>query len=141
MIDMRAFMNTQTMEPYQDMEMKMEGDYLIFPANLQTGETLPEGNMTMMMSDKKNGTTAPVVRMRIYNRMVEGKESITCTAGTYDCYKINYDMKVENVAIGIPIAFNLKVTEWIAPGKGLIKSESFRSNGKSMGYSVLSKEI
>jgi hypothetical protein len=139
LIDMRSFVSPQMMEAYKDMEAKMEGDYLIIPAKLSVGEVLPEGNMTILLSDKKSGQQMTAIKVRIYNRTVEGKESITSPAGTFDCYKINYDMRMETSTMGIGIPVNMKVTEWLAPGTGVIKSENFNRNGKSVGYTLLTK--
>lgn len=55
MIDMRAYINPETMDAYQDMDIKMEGDHLMVPSLLQIGQSLPEGTMTMLVSDKESG--------------------------------------------------------------------------------------
>jgi hypothetical protein len=54
---------------------------------------------------------------------VQGKESITTPAGTWDCFKITYHSKVV-IKIGIGIPANADVTEWYAPGFGVVKTES-----------------
>ena len=61
--------------------------------------------------------------VEITNRKVEGKESITTAAGTWDCFKISYHSKVlVKIIVGIPM--NSNVTEWYAPGFGVVKTES-----------------
>lgn len=54
------------------------------------------------------------MKITIYNRKVEGKDSITTTAGTFDCYKISYDIKVESsLAMGMNLpAFNSKAIDY-----------------------------
>lgn len=139
LIDMRMFMNPQMMEAYRGMDVQVEGEYLAIPSILEVGQALPDGTMAMNMSDKKSGAPMSKMNLRMYNRKVKGKESITCPAGTFDCYKITSDMLMENLTIGIPIKVNMKITEWISPGTGIVKSESARANGKTMGYSLLTK--
>ena len=54
---------------------------------------------------------------------MEGKESITTPAGTWNTYKITYHNKV-TMKIGIGIPMNMDVTEWYAPGFGVVKTEA-----------------
>jgi hypothetical protein len=56
-------------------------------------------------------------------RKVEGRESVTTPAGTWNCFKITYHSKmIFKMGIGIPM--NMDVTEWWAPGFGVVKTES-----------------
>jgi hypothetical protein len=56
-------------------------------------------------------------------RKVTGKESLTTPAGTWDCFTITYHSKmIFKMGIGIPM--NSDVTEWYAPGFGVVKTES-----------------
>jgi len=63
------------------------------------------------------------LEVEIKNRKIEGKESITTPAGTWDCFKITYHSKVV-VKIGIGIPINANVTEWYASGFGVVKTEA-----------------
>ena len=62
--------------------------------------------------------------MTITNRTVQGQESVTTPAGTWNCYKITCKTKITGKAaiFNIPTTI-LDVTEWYAPGVGIIKSE------------------
>jgi hypothetical protein len=62
--------------------------------------------------------------MDIINRKVVGKEQVTTAAGSWDCYKIssNTKMKIKTMGIGVPM--NMDVTEWFAPGFGVVKTLS-----------------
>lgn len=68
----------------------------------------------------------------VTNRKVIGKESVTTPAGTFECYKISYD-----IATKMMINMKTKATEWYARGTGLIKSETYSTDGKLMGSNVL----
>ena len=63
------------------------------------------------------------INVDITKRKVQGKESVTTPGGTWDCFKITYHSKVV-VKIGIGIPVNADVTEWYAPGFGVVKTES-----------------
>jgi hypothetical protein len=64
------------------------------------------------------------IDMRVSNRKVQGKEKITTTAGSWDCFKITNTTKMKIKTMGIGIPMNSDVTEWFAPGFGVVKSES-----------------
>jgi hypothetical protein len=59
----------------------------------------------------------------ITNRRVNAKESVTTPAGTWNCFKITYHTKML-MKMGIGIPMNSDITEWYAPGFGVVKSES-----------------
>lgn len=64
------------------------------------------------------------IHMEVTNRKVEARESVTTTAGTWDCYKISYKSKITIKTMGIGMPINIDGTEWYAPGFGVVKTES-----------------
>jgi hypothetical protein len=67
--------------------------------------------------------------MWIYNRQVIGQESVTTTAGTWNCIKITYKSKVNYKSGPFPAPnINIDVTEWYAPGVGIIKTQTDRGS-------------
>src|SRR6185437_10586736 len=62
--------------------------------------------------------------MFISNRKVEGQESITTSAGTWNCFRITYKSKVtvKTGPFGFPVT--IEGTEWYAPGFGIVKTQS-----------------
>ena len=142
LMDMRSMMPQSQTEAYKNMEMKADASYLELPATLSAGQKLPDGEMKMEFVDKKSGKTAMTMTIKIMNRVVEGKETLTTSAGTFDCFKIKYDGSMGNQMEGVPFAmpkFNYGVTEYICPGTGMVKSITTNKNGKMMGYSLLAK--
>lgn len=129
--DMKNFMDPNTMDAYKDMQVEMSGDQLAYPSRINPGEKLPDGMFKMVV--KNNQITLVTMTSTISNRQVEGIESITTEAGTFNCYKIRYNMTMK---AGF-ITTNMSAIEWIADGVGLVRSESFDKKGKPMGYSVL----
>jgi hypothetical protein len=62
--------------------------------------------------------------MVISNRKIDAQESVTTTAGTWNCFKISFKCKigVKTGPFSIPATF--EGTEWYAPGFGIVKTES-----------------
>lgn len=119
MMDMK--MNIPQGQQFSNTDAKAQNIYLEYPANMKVGDNLKDGHMELETDNKGMKQT---LTMDITNRKVEGKESVTTTAGTWDCFKITSSskMKIKTMGVGIPI--NMNVTEWFAPRVGVIKTES-----------------
>ncbi len=71
------------------MQMKMVNNgYMEYPSGMQVGDHLKDAN-TQMETTMNNGMTA-VTTVQVTDRNVVSKESVTTTAGTWDCFKITY---------------------------------------------------
>ena len=128
-IDFKSLMNPDLLKQYKDMDVEFEGTNIELPNDLQIGKTLKDANMTMTM---KMGGMNMKMHMNLVDRKVEGKESVTTPAGTFDCYVITYTTEMK---MGLNSKFKNK--EWIAEGVGMVKSENYNKNGKLIGYSEL----
>jgi len=128
-IDFKSLMNPDMFAQYKDMEVDFEGTNIELPDDLSVGKNLKDANMVMTI---KMGGLNMNMTMDLVNRKVEGKESITTPAGTFDCYVITYTMEMK-----MGMKSTIKNKEWIAEGVGMVKSENYNKNGKLMGYSEL----
>ena len=138
-VDMRSLMNPDMMAAYKDMEVKMEGDHMDYPASLSPGQKLKDGSFTIDVLDKNSGQNFSTITMLVTDRTVGEKERFEVPAGTYEGFKINQDMEVQTRAMGMKMpGTRMQTVEWFVPGTGWVKSETYR-NGKLMAYSVLSK--
>lgn len=138
LIDARVAMPQEQMAAYKDMEVKADEVFIEYPASFSGGENLKDVNLKMDIVNK--GATFSTITLEESNRKVEGKESVTSPAGTWDCWKITYDGRFRATiggptGIGIPV--NFKSTEWFAPGFGIVKTESYNKNGKLMGSTLI----
>jgi hypothetical protein len=77
------------------------------------------------------------IDLYVRNRKAEAAESITTPAGTWNCIKISFEMEIVTRTAGIRIPIRITGNEWYAPGFGVVKSESFRKNGKLAGTSEI----
>jgi hypothetical protein len=136
-VDAKVAMPQENMAAYKDMDVKAEESFIEYPSTITAGQTLKDVNFTMEIYSKEN--LFATVTFDEVNRKAEVKESITTTAGTWDCWKITYDMKFKAsmAPLNIGVPFNMKVTEWFAPGFGIVKSETYNKNGKLMGSTAI----
>ena len=121
MMDMKMFIPAAQQEQMGDVSATGSTTYLEYPANMKEGDQLKDASFSMDFKSKSG--LGGHISVDMTNRKVAGKESVTTPAGTWDCYKITYHSKIIfKMGIGIPI--NSDVTEWYAPGFGVVKSES-----------------
>lgn len=130
-IDFSSMMNPEMFAQYKDMELDITGTNIEIPNDLSVGQELKDATMNMAMN---MGGMKMNMTMEMVDRKVEGKESLTTSAGTFDCYVITYTTEMK---MGLNTMFKNK--EWIAEGVGMVKSENYNKNGKLMGYSELTK--
>ena len=121
MMDMKMFIPSAQQEQMGTAATGGAQAFIEYPANMKVGDNLNNGEFSMDFK-MQSGINAHV-DMSITNRKVDGKETVTTPSGTWDCFKISYHSKMKmKIGIGIPI--NADVTEWYAPGFGVVKTES-----------------
>ena len=137
-MDMKLMLPQQQAEKYGDAEVNAKSSFLSYPVNMKVGDAPPDGSFTMDLSHSGGGPGGPPgaggppgppgfkqsLTMTLSDRKVLAQESVTTTAGTWNCFKISYKCKVgvKTGPFSIPATF--EGTEWYAPGFGIVKSES-----------------
>lgn len=137
-IDARTSMPQEQMSAYKDMDITADEVFIEYPSNLSGGQSLKDANFKMNVSNKGNAFST--LTMDQTNRKVEGKETVTSPAGTWECWKISSDGRFRATVggpAGIGIPFNFKLTEWFAPGFGIVKTETYNKNGKLIGSTLI----
>jgi hypothetical protein len=129
--DMSGYLN-QSADAFQGMDVKMENENLQMPSKLTVGDKLKDGWIKFKVSS--GAMTIMSMEITITDRIVEKKESITTEAGTFDCYKIS-----QTVTSKVPMKFVAKSSEWLSAGTGMIKTESYASDGSLTSSMVLSE--
>ncbi len=129
-IDMRSFLDEEMMSTYEGMEMQIDAEDMSIPANLTVGESLPDANIAIGISNQ--GIKMMTIKIDITERKVEAKEEITTPAGTFESYKMTYHISTK---MGLKIQGN--VTEWLAKDVGIVKSENYSKKGKLQSYTLL----
>ncbi|WP_420320279.1 hypothetical protein [Flagellimonas sp.] len=128
-IDFKSLMGSGRPTQFDNMEMDIKGNNIYIPNDLSVGQTLPDAEMEMTI------TGAPIAMksfMRMYNRTVERKETITTPAGTFDCFVISYDTDMK-----MGIKSTGKTKQWLAEDIGMVKTEDYNKKGKLRSMSLL----
>src|SRR6187402_1406258 len=121
-MNMKAFIPPAQMEQMKTGEAKATDVYLEYPAKMNAGDQLKDGQFNMDYESTSGLKSS--IEISITNRKVEGKETITTSAGTWECYKISAKNKIVSKIAGIGIPIRMDVIEWFAPGFGIVKTES-----------------
>jgi hypothetical protein len=129
-MDMKNFLDEETMKSFEEMEITMDATDLDYPAVLVPGQTLKDGNISVKVTSQ--GMPLMTLVVKIYDRKVEAIEDITTPAGTFSCYKMTSTIETKTM-----FTIVAKSTDWIAAKVGSVRSESYDKSGKLMGYSVL----
>jgi hypothetical protein len=127
--DMKGYLN-QDPNAYQGMEVKMDALNLEMPSSLKAGDKLKDGWVKMDVSS--GGMKIMSMEVDITDRTVEGKENVTTPAGTFDCLKIS-----QKATTKMGMKIESKTTQWMCSGTGMIKTETYSSDGKLAGSTVL----
>jgi hypothetical protein len=130
--DMSGYLNQEMMSAYESMEIRVETDNLEMPSKIKVGEKLKDGLITIEISS--NGMKLMTLDVIISDRNVLGKEDVTTPAGTFMCYKLS-----QTITTKMGMQMVVKSIEWLSPGTGMIKSESFSGSDKPTGRSELIK--
>ena len=125
-------MNMDTYEENPDMDVVVDGDEIFYPAELNPGDQLPDGSLVAKVLS--SGMQIMSMTVDITNRKVEGKESVTTPAGTFECHKITQDVELKTI-----MKIKSKDATWLAEGVGVVKTEMYDKKGKLTGSTVLTK--
>jgi hypothetical protein len=129
-VDYESLVPTTMLEQYKDMEMEISGTDLELPNDLSVGQQLTDANVTMKIS---MGGINMNTTVDLINRKVEKQESVTTSAGTFECFVIYTDNKIKAMVA----KQNFPSRIWFSEGVGMIKQESYNKNGKLIGSTQL----
>lgn len=128
--DAKLLLDPNTMGPFKNMDVQVESVDIIYPSKMYVGQLLPEAQVSVRAA--MSGVSLPPISIRAMDRKVLAIESVTTPAGTFECYKIGYEIQVKAL-----LSQKMRGTEWIAEGVGMVKSESYDKRGKLVGQTVL----
>ena len=130
-IDVKSLMNPTLFDQFEGMETNITGTNVVIPNDLSVGQTLPDASMTM---DIDMGGINMSMNVMMTDRTVDGLETITTAAGSFECYVISY---TSNIKMGMNRTGKAK--QWLAKGVGMVKQEDYNKKGKLTGTSVLTE--
>jgi len=131
-LDVSKLIPQESLQAFKDMDVTLEMTELELPNNLNVGQKLKKSTFTIKAANPQMPLS---MSFDIVNREVIGKESITTSAGTFECYKITYDINTKMSIINT----TTKGVDYIAEKVGTVKTENFKSNGKLISYTLLTR--
>ncbi len=129
-VDMNSMLAPGSMTAYEGMDVKVTTENMTMPSTLKVGDVLDIGKVDVKVSS--NGMQIFNSVTSITNRKVAAIESITTPAGTFECYKLTYDVESKMM-----FSVTMSMVEWYSKEAGSVRSEAFDKNGKLTSYSVL----
>lgn len=132
-MDMSKLFQTGPIQGMEGMDIKMEmtNEYMDFPTHPVAGQTLPDVTSTMTMT--MNGVAMMTTTITMTNRKVEGFESVTTPAGTFDCVKFSYNTESKSKMMDMKSSTMM----WMCKNTGMVKMENYDDKGKLESKNIL----
>ncbi len=129
-LDYESLLPTEMMEQYGDMDIEISGNDIEIPNELTVGQNLKDANVAMKISMSGINMNMTV---DMTNRKVEKKESVTTSAGTYDCFVLYSENRSKMMMANQVYPSRV----WLAEGIGMVKQETYKKNGDVMSSTLL----
>jgi hypothetical protein len=130
-ISTKSLISAEQMKAWENMTVNIDAQDITYPVDCTPGQKLDDAHLKVEVS--MNGMNMPGMSIDIVDRKVEGKETITTPAGTFECIKVTSTQKVKSI-----IGFEMHSIEWLSKGNGIVRSESYKGD-KMKGYTLLTK--
>lgn len=128
-INTKCLISDEQYKAWQDMTLSIKADDIDYPLDYFSGQKLNDAHLLVNVS--MNEMNMPGMSIDVTERVIEGTETITTPAGTFECVKITSKQKIKNI-----INYEVKAIEWLSLGNGIVKTETYRKN-KLKGYSEM----
>ncbi len=130
MVDVTSMIPEESMAAFESLEFELEMEEMEIPENLSEGQTLNDASAHL-----RSASGFPLkLDFDVTDRKVEGKESVTTPAGTFECYKISYITKIKTI-----VSAQYSCVDYITEKYGVVKSELYNKKGQLTGTTILSK--
>ncbi|MEP2239620.1 MAG: hypothetical protein ABJI22_14730 [Maribacter sp.] len=129
-LDYESLLPTEMMEQYGDMDIEISGNDIEIPNNLSVGQNLNDANVAMKISMSGINMNMTV---DMTNRKVEKKESVTTTAGTFDCFVLYSENRSKMMMVNQVYPSRV----WLSESVGMVKQETYKKNGDVMSSTLL----
>lgn len=129
-MSMEAFLPQGQTAAMGEITVTGEGGAMDYPSNLSVGQSFDDGTITISVNDGMINMT-----MQVYDRKITGKETVVTAMGEYSCFVMEYYTSLDMTIM----TMKGKTVQYLYPGLGMVKTETFDKNGKSQGYSILTE--
>ena len=114
---------------FRGLEAEVTGDNVLMSyADMAEAITLPDYDLQIEIKAARLK-----IDISVTDREVIGQETLETPAGSFDCFKVAY---TTNTRMSI-INKSHTMVAWIAPGIGMVKSETRKGNGRVISKTVL----
>lgn len=131
-LDLSGFIPTKSLMAFGDMDIKVEMEEMEIPAKLYPGQELKDASLTVSAVNSPFPLSMQII---MKDRKIEGKQTITTPAGTFECYKLTYDMVIDFMMGSLV----MKNVQYLTEKLGAVKTETYDSDSKLLNYTVLQK--
>ncbi len=131
-LDLSGFIPTKSLMAFGDMDIKVEMEEMEIPAKLYPGQELKDASLTISAVNSPFPLSMQVI---MKDRKIEGKQTVTTPAGTFECYKLTYDMVIDFMMGSLV----MKNVQYLTEKLGAVKTETYDSDNKLLNYTVLQK--
>jgi len=131
-IDPKVLVDPLILKKYKDYNVSITGEGIDMPKDLSTGQDLSNLDFKVVISN--NGQTFYTSTIKITNREVAAVENVSTSAGSFECYKITYNLEINSY-----LKTQFTVTDWYAKNTGLVKSETKDLKKKLVAKTELKK--
>lgn len=128
-MDMSEYVPAEMIQSLENMEFEIEVDNMSMPSELVVGKKLDDGSIEM----SAQGAVPINIKVEVVDRKVERKETLTVPAGEFEAFEITSTIRTSGM-----MKTERKSVEYIAEGVGVIRTESYKKNGKLDSYTILS---
>ncbi|KAB7729302.1 hypothetical protein F5984_16865 [Rudanella paleaurantiibacter] len=136
--DLSGMLASGQNQAFKDAEMRMKANQLAYPRQMSVGQKLTDGQMEAEFYT--NGSLMMESSIQMTNRQVDGKETLTTPAGTFEVYKVSSDFDMKNRVMGIGIPVSMKSVNYRSDKTIFdVRTETYNKSGKLMAYTVLTK--
>jgi hypothetical protein len=130
-VSMDNMLDPKLLAAYEGMEVVIDADQMELPTNITVGQKLKDASITAKVLS--NGMSMFSITINVTNRTIAAMEDVTTSAGTFSCYRLNYDVE-SKVAF---IKTKATGSEWYAKKTGLVKTATYDKKGKLEAYTLL----
>ncbi|UOB17317.1 TapB family protein [Abyssalbus ytuae] len=130
-MDMMLYADQNKLANYQNYDLNVEGDFLEFPRLMKTSTRLLDGEILIELNNSNNSVIK--ITTNVTDRKLIDKELLSTPAGNFNCYKMNYSLKLST---GTSVETK-NITEWYAKDVGIVKTEFFNTKNSLINYTEL----
>jgi hypothetical protein len=122
--DMKTYIPSASLESMKNgASSTFDGTSLAYPPHLNESQGLPDG---YFKATSEMEMIKQTVEVKITDRKVVGRETITEAGKKWDCYKITYTctISIKMMISAKPMVRTMNTTEWYCPSFGVLKTDS-----------------